>query len=55
MLSDVFGVPLYQSLQVANTLIAYEDKDSIIGTIPIIVAKCGAYLKDQGIVCLCNT
>lgn len=29
-------------------MIAYEDKDFIIGTIPIIVAKCGAYLKDQG-------
>ncbi|CAO3607954.1 unnamed protein product [Mucor fragilis] len=46
---DVFGVPLYQSLQVAQTMIAYEDKDFIIGTIPIIVAKCGAYLKDQGL------
>jgi hypothetical protein len=46
---DVFGVPLYQSLRVASTSIAYEDKDTVIGTIPIIVAKCGSFLKDQGI------
>lgn len=45
---DVFGVPLYKSLQIANTQIAYEDKDTIIGSIPIVVAKCGSFLKDQG-------
>jgi hypothetical protein len=41
-------VPLYKSLHVANTQIAYEDKDTIIGSIPIVVAKCGSFLKDQG-------
>ncbi|KAI8373852.1 Rho GTPase activation protein [Blakeslea trispora] len=47
--SDVFGVSLAKSLQVANTPIAYESKDIVIGLIPIIVAKCGSFLKDQGL------
>ncbi|OBZ89855.1 Rho-GTPase-activating protein 5 [Choanephora cucurbitarum] len=46
---DVFGVPLVQSLQIANTPIAYESKEIVIGLIPIIVAKCGSFLKDQGL------
>lgn len=45
---DVFNVPLYESLQIANTHIAYEDRNTIIGSIPIVVAKCGSFLKDQG-------
>lgn len=45
---EVFGAPLYQSLQVAYTYIAYEEKDTVIGYIPIVVAKCGSFLKDQG-------
>ncbi|KAI7890177.1 Rho GTPase activation protein [Mucor mucedo] len=46
---DVFSVPLYESLQIANTHIAYEDRNTIIGSIPIVVAKCGSFLKDQGL------
>ncbi|RCI02019.1 hypothetical protein CU098_011979, partial [Rhizopus stolonifer] len=46
---NVFGVTLLQSLQIANTPIAYENKETVIGIIPIIVAKCGSYLKDQGL------
>ncbi|CAO3617891.1 unnamed protein product [Mucor hiemalis] len=46
---DVFGVPLLESLRIANTNIAYEDKNTVIGSIPIVVAKCGSYLKDQGL------
>lgn len=49
---DVFSVPLYESLQIANTHIAYEDRNTIIGSIPIVVAKCGSFLKDQGSVTL---
>lgn len=45
----MFGVPLLESLRIANTNIAYEDKNTVIGSIPIVVAKCGSYLKDQGI------
>lgn len=47
---DIFGVPLNESLQIANTSIAYADKNvhTVIGSIPIVVAKCGAFLKDQG-------
>ncbi|GAA5795665.1 Rho GTPase activation protein [Helicostylum pulchrum] len=46
---DVFNVPLYESLLLANTQIAYEDRSTIIGYIPIVVAKCGSFLKDQGL------
>ncbi|KAI8974413.1 Rho GTPase activation protein, partial [Pilobolus umbonatus] len=45
----VFGVSLTDSLHIAHISIAYETKETIIGSIPIIVAKCGAYLKDQGL------
>lgn len=44
----MFSVPLYESLQIANTHIAYEDRNTIIGSVPIVVAKCGSFLKDQG-------
>ncbi|CAO3703763.1 unnamed protein product [Rhizopus stolonifer] len=46
----IFGIPLESSLQNAKATIGYAD-DNIyyVGFVPIIVAKCGSYLKDQGL------
>jgi hypothetical protein len=42
-------VPLQQSLHCARAAIAYVDNDvQYVGFIPVIVAKCGSFLKDQG-------
>ncbi|EIE88457.1 hypothetical protein G6F46_007272 [Rhizopus delemar] len=46
----VFGIPLENSLQNAKATIGYVDNNiQYIGFIPIIVAKCGSFLKDQGL------
>lgn len=46
---QIFGVPLQDSLRCARAAIAYVDNDvQYCGFIPVIVAKCGSYLKDQG-------
>ncbi|KAF7723777.1 hypothetical protein EC973_001690 [Apophysomyces ossiformis] len=46
----VFGVPLEDSVRCARAAIAYVDNDvQYVGFIPIIVAKCGSFLKDQGL------
>ncbi|KAI8973519.1 Rho GTPase activation protein [Mycotypha africana] len=47
---QVFGVPLEDSLKCARAAIAYVDNDvQYVGFIPVIVAKCGSFLKDQGL------
>lgn len=46
---QIFGVPLQDSLRCARAAIAYVDNDvQYVGFIPVIVAKCGSFLKDQG-------
>lgn len=38
-----------ESLKCARAAIAYVDNDvQYVGFIPVIVAKCGSFLKDQG-------
>ncbi|KAG5439788.1 hypothetical protein PCANB_000070 [Pneumocystis canis] len=47
----VFGVPLQISLRYANVAISFIDNNGnsiIYGYIPIVVAKCGAFLKENG-------
>ena len=51
----IFGVPLRESITYANvaiSLIDSEGKSYIYGYVPIVVAKCGVYLKEKG-VCRC--
>ncbi len=47
----IFGVPLRQSITYANVAISLVDgegKSYIYGYVPIVVAKCGVYLKEKG-------
>ena len=47
----IFGVPLRQSITYANvaiSLVDAEGKSYIYGYVPIVVAKCGVYLKEKG-------
>ncbi|KAI7868938.1 Rho GTPase activation protein [Spinellus fusiger] len=48
---EVFGVSLKDSLERARAAIVYSENDSqtVVGYVPIIVAKCGSFLKDQGL------
>lgn len=49
--SGIFGIPLRQSIPYANvaiSLVDLEGKSYIYGYVPIIVAKCGVYLKEKG-------
>ncbi|KAI0180143.1 RhoGAP-domain-containing protein [Hypoxylon sp. FL1284] len=46
----IFGVPLRQSITYANVAISLVDengKSYIYGYVPIVVAKCGVFLKDK--------
>lgn len=46
----IFGVPLRESIPYANvaiSLVDVEGKSYIYGYVPIIVAKCGVYLKEK--------
>ncbi|KAI9016459.1 Rho GTPase activation protein [Phycomyces nitens] len=49
----VFGVPLSESLCYARSTVGYVDEDMIkhrrAGAIPIIIAKCGAFLKQNAL------
>lgn len=48
----IFGVPLSDSILYANVAISLtnEQGDSFIyGYVPIVVAKCGVFLKEKGI------
>lgn len=47
----IFGVPLRQSITYANvaiSLIDENEKSYIYGYVPIVVAKCGVFLKEKG-------
>jgi hypothetical protein len=49
--TGIFGVPLRQSITYANVAISLVDgegKSYIYGYVPIVVAKCGVYLKEKG-------
>lgn len=51
-IGGIFGVPLNVSIKYANVAISLtNDKGEsfIYGYVPIVVAKCGVFLKDQGI------
>ncbi|CAO3596743.1 unnamed protein product [Absidia cylindrospora] len=48
----VFGIPLAQLLEYAHSSISYIDDHSgsqCYGVVPTIVAKCGSFLKEEGI------
>lgn len=47
----MFGIPLIESVNYARTRISFNDEvtgKACNGFIPIIIAKCGAFLKDEG-------
>jgi hypothetical protein len=47
----IFGVPLRQSITYANVAISLVDETGnsyIYGYVPIVVAKCGVFLKEKG-------
>jgi hypothetical protein len=47
----IFGVPLQTSVRYANVAISLNDASGqsyIYGYVPIVVAKCGVFLKEQG-------
>lgn len=47
----IFGIPLRQSIPYANVAISLVDEDGksyIYGYVPIVVAKCGVFLKEKG-------
>ncbi|PHH52970.1 Rho-GTPase-activating protein 5 [Ceratocystis fimbriata CBS 114723] len=48
--TGIFGVPLRQSITYANVAISLVDEENrsyIYGYVPIVVAKCGVFLKDR--------
>ncbi|CAO3598125.1 unnamed protein product [Absidia cylindrospora] len=48
----VFGLPLSHSIQYAHTTISYRDEITntpCMAIIPTIIAKCGSYLKEEGL------
>ncbi|OBZ90374.1 Rho-GTPase-activating protein 5 [Choanephora cucurbitarum] len=49
----VFGIPLSMSIKYAKTTVGYIDDDNVrhtkAGAIPIVVAKCGSFLKKNGL------
>jgi hypothetical protein len=49
--TGIFGVPLQVSIKYANVAISLTDSDGksfIYGYVPIVVAKCGVFLKEKG-------
>lgn len=49
--TGIFGVPLYKSIEYANVAISLTDANGqsfIYGYVPIVVAKCGVFLKEKG-------
>jgi hypothetical protein len=49
--AGIFGVPLIQSIPYANVAISLFNEHGesyIYGYVPIVVAKCGVYLKEKG-------
>ena len=49
--AGIFGVPLHESIIYANVAISLTDdagESFIYGYVPIVVAKCGVFLKEKG-------
>ena len=49
--TGIFGVPLSTSIKYANVAISLTDsegKQFTYGYVPIVVAKCGVFLKEKG-------
>jgi hypothetical protein len=49
----IFGVPLADSIRYANVAISLQNDNGesfIYGYVPIVVAKCGVFLKEKGMV-----
>lgn len=49
--SGIFGVSLQSSIKYANVAISFMDdrgESSVYGYVPIVVAKCGVFLKEKG-------
>lgn len=49
--SGIFGVPLQVSIKYANVAISLTNERGesfIYGYVPIVVAKCGVFLKEKG-------
>ena len=47
----IFGVPLAESIRYANVAISLQNEQGesfIYGYVPIVVAKCGVFLKEKG-------
>ena len=47
----IFGVPLAESIRYANVAISLSNDQGesfIYGYVPIVVAKCGVFLKEKG-------
>lgn len=47
----IFGVPLDDSINYANVAISLTDengKSYVYGYVPIVIAKCGVFLKERG-------
>lgn len=47
----IFGVPLHVSIKYANVAISLMNEQGesfIYGYVPIVVAKCGVFLKEKG-------
>lgn len=47
----IFGVPLAESLKYASVVISVTDEAGdtyVYGVVPIVVAKCGLFLKEEG-------
>lgn len=50
--TGIFSVPLHKSIQYANVAISLTDANGeqfIYGYVPIVVAKCGVFLKEKGL------
>ncbi|KAI8381249.1 uncharacterized protein BYT42DRAFT_298899 [Radiomyces spectabilis] len=49
----IFGVPLMESIVYAKSGVGYIDQDNVkhrkVASVPIVVAKCGAYLKQHAL------
>lgn len=49
--TGIFGVSLQSSIKYANVAISFMDdrgESSVYGYVPIVVAKCGVFLKEKG-------
>jgi hypothetical protein len=49
--AGIFGIPLQSSVRYANVAISLQDAEGnsyVYGYVPIVVAKCGVFLKEKG-------